>query len=203
LAQHDLQLERSKWSSELAQQANAYGAALARADRSQLMISQAKMAEIRAQLDLVEKQLERTQIKAPFDGVVLSGDLTQSLGAPVQRGTVLMVIAPRDRYRLIVEVDEREIADVKPGAMGRIALAAMPGTALPFRAARVAPLAVTHDGRHFFEVEGELEQTSAALRPGLQGIARIRTEDRTPLWIAFSGVSDALQLRLWSWGVWR
>jgi multidrug efflux pump subunit AcrA (membrane-fusion protein) len=203
LAQHDLQLERSKWSSELAQQANAYGAALARADRSQLMISQAKMAEIRAQLDLVEKQLERTQIKAPFDGVVLSGDLTQSLGAPVQRGTVLMVIAPRDRYRLIVEVDEREIDDVKPGAAGRIALAAMPGAALPFRAARVAPLAVTREGRHFFEVEGELEETNAALRPGLQGIARIRAEDRTPLWIALSGVSNALKLRLWSWGLWR
>jgi multidrug efflux pump subunit AcrA (membrane-fusion protein) len=203
LAQHDLQLERSKWASELAQQVNAYGAALARADRSTLMISHAKMAEVRAQLELVEKQLERTQIKAPFDGVILSGDLTQSLGAPVQRGAVLMVIAPRDRYRLIVEVDERDIAHVKPGASGRIALAAMPGQTLPFRTARVVPLAATREGRHFFEVEGELEQAAAALRPGLQGIARIRAEDRTLAAIALADLWNALKLRLWSWGVWR
>ncbi|MGH8675602.1 MAG: efflux RND transporter periplasmic adaptor subunit [Burkholderiales bacterium] len=203
LAQHDLQLERSKLGSELAQQTNAYGAALARADRSALMISQAKMAEIRAQLELVEKQLERTQIKAPFDGVILSGDLTQSLGAPVQRGAVLMVIAPRDRYRLIVEVDERDIGDVTPGAAGRIALAAMPGVTIGFETARVVPLAATREGRHFFEVEGELKETVAGLRPGLQGIARIRAENRTPASIAFSGLWNALKLRLWSWGVWR
>lgn len=203
LAQHDLELERSKWGSELAQQSNAYGAALARADRSLLMISHARMAEIRAQLDLVEKQIERAQIKAPFDGVILSGDLTQSLGAPVQRGSVLMVMAPHDRYRLIVEVDERDIADVRPGATGRIALAAMPGSTLAFRTVRVVPLAATREGRHFFEVEGELEQTAGGLRPGLQGVARIRAEDRSVASMALGSLCNWLQLRLWGLGLWR
>ena len=203
LAQQDLQLERSKWESELAQQTNAYGAALARADRSMLMVNHAKVAEARAQLDLIEKQIERAQIKAPFDGIVISGDLTQSLGAPVQRGNVLMVIAPHDRYRLIVEVDERDIVDVRAGVDGRISLAAMPGEALPFQTDRIAPLAVTREGRHFFEVEGKLDAGTGALRPGLQGVAKIEAGSRPLASRLFHRPLAWLRLKLWSWGLWQ
>ena len=203
MAQHDLQLERSKRDSELAQHTNAYGAAFARADRSLLMVNQAKMAEARAQLELVEAQIERAQVKAPFDGIVISGDLTQQLGAPIQRGAVLMVVAPADGYRLIVEVDERDINDVKAGAAGRVALAAMPGAAYAFRIDRVTPLAATRDGRHFFEVEGKLDATGAAgasLRPGLQGVARIDAASRPLAAMALGRVLNWLRLKLWSWG---
>ena len=203
LAQHDLQLERTKRDSELAQYTNAYGAAFARADRSLLMVNQAKMAEARAQLELVEAQIERTQVKAPFDGIVISGDLTQQLGAPIQRGAVLMVVAPADQYRLIVEVDERDIRDVKSGAAGRVALAALPGATFPFRIDRVTPLAATRDGRHFFEVEGKIDATGAAgttLRPGLQGVARIDADSRPLAAMALGRVLNWLHLKLWSWG---
>jgi multidrug resistance efflux pump len=54
---------------------------MARADRAQLVISQAKADEARAQLALVDEQLGRIRIEAPFDGVVIRGDLSQSLGA--------------------------------------------------------------------------------------------------------------------------
>jgi hypothetical protein len=200
LAQHDLQLERSKWESELAQQVNAYGAALARADRSLLMVNHAKAAEARAQLDLVEKQIERAQIRAPFDGFVISGDLSQSLGAPIKRGEALMVIAPHDRYRLIMEVDERDIADIKTGAAGRISLAALPAQAFSFAVERVTPLAGTREGRHFFEVEGKLDASATALRPGLQGIARIEADARPLVSRLFGRLLLWLRFSLWSWG---
>jgi len=164
------------------------------------MVSQAKMSEARAQLDLVEKQLERTQIKAPFDGVIISGDLTQTLGAPVQRGSVLMVLAPADRYRLIVEVDERDVRDVRPGAQGRVALASMPQAPLNFKVDRVTPISATRDGRHFFEVEGKLEGENATLRPGLQGVARITADSRPLAAMALGRLWNWLRMRLWSWG---
>ena len=202
LAQHDLLLERSKRESEFSQHAGAYSAAFARADRTTLMVNQAKMSEARAQLDLVEKQLERTQIKAPFDGVIISGDLTQTLGAPVQRGTVLMTLAPAERFRLIIEVDERDVRDVVAGAAGRVALAAMPQTPLAFRVERVTPLSATREGRHFFEVEGKFDALHPSLRPGLQGVARISAESRPLAAMMLGRLSNWLRLRLWSWGWW-
>lgn len=200
LSLRDLQAERAKRQSELAQHENLYGAALARADRTQLVIHHAKAAEAQAQLTLVEHQLQRARIRAPFDGVVIKGDLSQSLGAPVQRGEVLMTLAPDERFRVIIEVDERDIARVRPGQRGRLALAAAPGETLGFHVSRILPVAVASDGRNFFEVEAVFDDEGNSLRPGLRGVAKIGVGEHSLLWIATHRVVEWLHLALWSLG---
>ena len=200
LGQQDLQLERSKTEGELAQHESGYGTALALADRSMLVAYQARADQARSRLDLISRQIARARISAPFDGVVISGDLTQSLGTPVQRGSPLMVVAPLDRYRLIVEVDERDIAEVGNGAPGRITLTALPEQVFRFSTERIAPVAVTREGRHFFEVEGRLDGGAGVLRPGLEGIARIAAPAR-PLASALGHrLRTWLRMSLWSLG---
>jgi RND family efflux transporter MFP subunit len=200
LSLRDLQTERAKRQSELAQHENLYGAALARADRTQLVIHHAKAAEAQAQLTLVEHQMQRARIRAPFDGVVIKGDLSQSLGAPVQRGEVLMTLAPDERFRVIIEVDERDIARVRPGQPGRLALAATPGETLAFRVSRILPVAVAGDGRNFFEVEAVFDDEGSALRPGLRGVAKIAVGEHSVLWIATHRAVEWLHIALWSLG---
>lgn len=200
LAEQDLQLERRKRESELAQHENTFSAALARSDRTQFVIAQAKAEEARAQLGLIEEQLSRSRIRAPFDGVVIKGDLSQSLGSPVQKGDVLLTVAPADEFRIIVEVDERDIADVHTGQIGALALAALPTKTLTFKVERVTPVANTRDGRNFFEVEGELHVHPKSLRPGLQGVAKIKGEDRTLAWIWTHRFVDWVRLTAWSFG---
>jgi multidrug resistance efflux pump len=202
LAQQDLQLERKRLEGELAQHESAYGSALALADRAALVSSQARMEQARSKLEAVSRQIERARITAPFDGVLISGDLVQSLGAPVQRGSPLLVVSPSDRYRIIVEIDERDIADVAIGAPGRLRLTALPDQSTAFSVLRIAPVAVTRDGRHFFEAEGRLDSTSATLRPGLEGVARIEAPRRSLAGIALRRLTGWLRLALWSTGWW-
>jgi multidrug efflux pump subunit AcrA (membrane-fusion protein) len=201
LATRDLQAERVKRQSELAQHENVYKTAMARADRAQLVVHQAKAAETRAQLALIDNQLERSQLRAPFDGVIIKGDLAQQLGAPVQRGEVLFTVAPDRRFRLIVEVDERDIAQVRAGMAGQLALAAAPHQALAFDVARVLPVAVSADGRNYFEIEATLQGSGEALRPGLRGVAKIAAGRRAAAWIATHRLLDWLRLTAWSLGL--
>lgn len=200
LAGQDLQLERTKWSSELAQHENAYAAAMARADRTQLVISQARAEEARAQLALVDEQLGRIRLEAPFDGVVIRGDLSQSLGAPVQRGDVLLTVAPKDRFRVIVEVDERDIAWISVAQRGSLALSALPWDALPLRVTRITPMASPMEGRNVFEVEAALDSQPDTLRPGLQGVARISVGEAPLLWAWTHRLTGWLRLK--AWGLW-
>lgn len=62
--------------------------------------------------------------------MVLTGDLDQAQGTLVQRGEVLLVLAPQVRYRLMIEVDERDIHLLAPQGSGRVALGALPATTI-------------------------------------------------------------------------
>lgn len=200
LATQDLQLERRRRESELSQHENAYRAAQARNDRAQMVISQSKAGEAQAMLALAESQIERARIQSPFDGIVIKGDLTQTLGAPVQRGEVLLTIAPNNSFRLIVEVDESDIAAIMPGQKGELALAAVPDRALSFTTRRIVPFAASSDSRNYFEVEATLDVQGASLCPGLSGVARIQVGQRTLWWMATHRVFNWLRLTLWSLG---
>jgi multidrug efflux pump subunit AcrA (membrane-fusion protein) len=199
LADEDLKLEQRKAQSEVAQLEGSYGEALAKQDRTQVAVLIAKLAQARAQLSLVEQQLERVRLVAPFDGVVISGDLTQSLGAPVKRGEVLMKVAPEHDFRVIIEVDERDIGHVKLGQPGYLALAALPGESLPFDVKQITPVATTGDGRNYFEMEANLKSNSPQLRPGLEGVAKVEAGQRSWLWIITHRLYDWVRLTLWSW----
>ena len=199
MADQDLTLERRKWESALTQQENAYAAALARADRAQFVISHGKADEARSQLELVRQQLSRTRLVAPIDGVVIKGDLSQTLGAPVQRGDALLTLAPREQYRLIVEVDERDIADIRPGQTGQLALSSLPSDTLALVVERVTPVSSVRDGRNVFDVEARLTSAAPELRPGLQGIAKIDAGEQSLAWIWTHRFTDWLRLAWWSW----
>ena len=195
----DLRLARRQRQSERAQLEKEYREALAARDRARASILRAQIEQAEAKLALVEEQLGRTKVVAPFDGIVLEGDLDQSLGSPVELGTVLYALAPLDGYRIVLEVDGRDVADVAPGQTGRLALSALPGRTLPLSVERITPVSTTEDGRHYFRVEAALEEPLEALRPGMEGVAKIEVGRRRLLWIWTHGLLDGLRLRLWTW----
>ena len=84
------------------------------------------------------------------------------------------------------------------GQRGRLALSALPDRPLPLRVERITPISSTAEGRNYFRVEAELEEPVAALRPGMEGIAKIDAGRRSLLWIWTHDLVDWLRLRLWS-----
>ena len=203
LASQDLELERRRRESEFRQHESAFRAAQARSDRTLMVTHQAKAAEAQAMLSLVETQLQRARIEAPFDGIVIKGDLSQHLGAPVQRGELLMLLAPNDSFRLILEVDEADVAAIVPGQRGQLALAAQPGQPLSFVTRRIVPVATTADGRNFFEVEASLQQQDLPqLRPGLSGVAKVEAGSRALGWLLTHRALAWLRLAWWKVTPW-
>ncbi len=203
LADQDLQLERQRWQSQLAQHLDGLATAQARADRTQLVLLQNRADEAQAQLELVEERLQRTHLVAPFDAIVVQGDLSQQLGAPVKEGAQLLTLAPNDRFRVIVEIDERDIAAIDDAGatppQGTLTLSALPWDTLPLRVTRISPMAKAVDGRNVFDVEAELLHRPPGLRPGLQGSARIDTQPLSPLLHLLRRSLGALRLAWWEW----
>lgn len=199
LADRELQLERQRWHSQLAQQLEGLATAQARADRAALAQHQARADEAQAQLELAEQKLARSRLVAPFDAVVVQGDLMQQLGAPVREGAELMTLAPAGTYRVIVEVDEVDIARVQPGQGGSLALSALPWQTAELQVRRVSPVARAVEGRNVFEVEAVLVSPPAGARPGLLGQARVEVGTAPLAWQGLTRIAAVLRRGWWRW----
>ncbi|MCW5623609.1 MAG: HlyD family efflux transporter periplasmic adaptor subunit [Burkholderiales bacterium] len=199
LADDELRLQRRKWASELAQHENAYAAALARFDRAAIVNALSRVEEARAHLDLIDADLTRLQVAAPFDGTVIQGDLGQMLGAPIERGRVMLVLMPGERHRVVVEVDERDIAQVAVGQSGVLSLSALPWDTLPIRVSRITPIARAVDGNNIFEVETEVDAGADRIRPGLEGVAKLTVGRRSLAYGAYRAVAERFARVVWIW----
>ena len=200
LDDRDLVLDRLKWIAEREKLAQKQREALAKGERATLAVVAAQLAQAEAEMSLAEEKLARSRITAPFDAIVVSGDLRQTLGSPVERGKVLFELAPLDAWRLVIQADEREVRWLAAGQQGLLALASQPTARLPVRVERVTPVAVAEDGRNFFRVEAKVETPdAAALRPGMEGVAKIETGPQRLLWIWTHSILDWLRLFAWHW----
>ncbi len=198
LLEEDLRLERERWGSQLAQHENAYASAMAKSDRVGAATSMARMLEAQSQLALVQEQLLRGRIVAPFDALVVQGDLSQAIGAPVRQGDPLLTLASTGAYRVIIEIDELDINQVHPGQNGRLYLSSLPWDSRPVVVERITPLARAVEGRNVFEVQARMGTAPTDLRPGLLGRADLLDGRMPPLWAWGRQALYRIRLAYWS-----
>ena len=198
LDDRDLRLERVRSASQQAQYARQLQEAAAKHERGQMQIVQAQMAQAEAQVQLLDEQLRRARITAPFDGLIVSGDLSQSVGSAVRKGDTLFEVTPLSGYRVVVQVDETEISSVRAGQKGTLLLAAITSESFPITVTAVTPVAKAQEGRNAFRVEAALEGPVERLRPGMEGVAKIEAGSRNLIWIWTHRFTNWLRLKVWS-----
>lgn len=197
LDDRELALDRMKWRAERDKLRQRHREALAKHDRSNLAVIEPQIWQAETQLALAEEKLTRARILAPFDGIAVSGDLSQMLGSPVEKGKTLFEIAPLDAYRLIIQVDERDVGYIAVGQTGTVALAGRPGDLLPLTLTKITPVTVAEGGRNAFRVEARPSSPVRHLRPGMEGIAKIEAGPRSIAWIWTHAFVDWLELVAW------
>ncbi|MBL8470897.1 MAG: HlyD family efflux transporter periplasmic adaptor subunit [Rhodocyclaceae bacterium] len=199
LDDRDLKLEQTKLDAQFAQVSDKYHEALARRDRAALGMLAAQRNQVEAERALVTEKLTRARIVAPFDATVVQGDLSQMLGAPVEQGKLLFELAPLDAYRVILEVDERDIAHIAPGQQGELTLTGLAAGRLPFVVKNVTAVSTPREGRNYFRVEAELGAAAQNLRPNMEGVGKITAGRHKYLWMWTRHLVDWLRLTFWTW----
>ncbi len=198
LEDQELRLEQRKWQSQRTQLLKEYRKALSGSDRAEIAILKAKRAQAEAQLRLVEQQLARTHLIAPFTGLVVKGDLSQALGSPVTQGEVLYEVAPTNEFRVVMKVDDRDIGLIEKGQRGLLKLSGLPDQTLSITIDRMTPVSSTEEGRNFFRVEAVMDSHSDLMRPGMEGISKIEIGQAKLLWIWTRRLVDWLRLFAWN-----
>ena len=197
LDDRDLRLELTRLTSERDQARGKHKQSLATQDRASMVVLAAQVAELDAQIALIEDRLARATLVAPFDGIVVSGDLSQLLDTPVEQGKLLFQIAPLASYRVILEVDERDISTLRREQSGDLMLSGLPGQRMPFTVEQITPVSTSQEGRNFFRVEAHLIEHSDRLRPGMEGVGKVEVGQRRLIWVWTHGLVDWFRVFAW------
>ena len=199
LEDRELALERLRWATQRQQYSFEYDKALATRQPATINVIKSQIEQADAQLMLIDEQIARTRLVAPFDGLVVSGDLSQRIGGSVSRGELLFEIAPLTDYRVVMQVDERQIAEVSEGQKGEVVFASLPGEGFELVIDKITPVAQSRDGKNLFQVEGSITEASPRLRPGMIGVAKIAVDERRLVSIWLRPVIDWFRLTSWRW----
>jgi Barrel-sandwich domain of CusB or HlyD membrane-fusion len=198
LQDNDLVLERLRQISKKRQYQLELDKALAKRDLAETNIARAQIEQADAEIDLSDQMIARAQLKSPFAAIVVSGDLSQSVGKPVSRGDVVFEIAPLDRYRVTAVVPEAEIRLVNPGQTGELLLSALPDRTYPLVISSVTRVAQTTEGVNGFEAIGSVDSRDPSVRPGMEGVVKIEAGRHNVAWIWLHPLVDWLRIKIWS-----
>jgi len=181
----------------------AESAARMEGDQSKVASYKEQATAARAEAQAYIYRIERSQLIAPMDGEIIAGDLKERVGSTLKLGDPLFQIAAMDEFVVVAKVDERDIALVREafakdgGGKGQIATKTRPGEPFDVLVERIVPLAQAAEGKNVFEVRGKLVGSGDWLRPGMEGVAKFDTQDRSLLWIGTRRIIDAV--RMWMW----
>lgn len=194
----ELRLERERLEAALDVQRFTAGQAVSdRAAPVEVRLARAQMDLLRSQIALLDRRIEASTIRAPFDGLVVSGDLRDRIGQSLPLGEPLFEIADGDRYRLRIRVPERAVDDVRAGQAGSFSTQARPDESEPFVLDRVAPAAEVVDGANVYVAEAEVELDAPWMRPGMEGVGSIDAGTRVTWWVLLHRLTDWLRLQFY------
>jgi biotin carboxyl carrier protein len=163
-----------------------------------MRIDQAQAEEARAQLDLVSFRLACAVACAPFDGVVVEGDLRERIGSPVKQGDVLMQVARINALYAQADVNENDVQEILGKTNGEIAFVTQPKAKYPVIIQTIEQAAVAKkDGNVFLVRLRPVGPTAAWWRPGMTGLCKLSTEKRSLFWILTHRTADFLRMKLW------
>lgn len=138
-----------------------------------------RVAALKAALDAatagVEEariELDRTEIRAPIDGIVASP--MAEVGSMLAAGQTCATVVNSDPLLAIGQVSERDIARIEPGMTAAVSL--VTGETVEGRIRYISPVADPET--RTFRVETEIDNPDGKLRDGVTALARIELEAR-------------------------
>jgi hypothetical protein len=175
-------------------------------DESARQIAMVEVTRSGRQIDLTRHEIERTWIKSPIGGVVLTKDIEIMTGSIIPAGARFCEIGDFQHWQLISKVPESEIGLLEtrlrqgPVKM-QFVLNSAPGRQIDATIPNeqsISPVSSAVPGANVFFVRAEFEETPdvlAALKSGYSGRSKIPLDRRPAFYLAIRKFLNYLRVR--------
>ena len=154
--------------------------AQAQASKSQLDQAVAQATQSKASVDVAAVNLERTIIRAPIDGVVVSRnvDVGQTVAASLQAPTLFLIAQDLTKMQVLADVDEADVGQLNPDSKVSFTVDAFPTETFQGRIAqiRLSPNVVQNVVTYTAVIS--VENPNLQLRPGMTATVTATVAER-------------------------
>jgi RND family efflux transporter MFP subunit len=195
----DLQLKLNDYQGKIAEAKVEYQKYTAEGKQADADAAYNEIESDTAEVQYFQGQIDRGDIRAPFDGVVLSTekDLSDQRNAPKKMGDELLTVAANNKLRALISVSDRDRQLLQAGQHGKLATTALPADRYAFTIDRIVDIPEIKDGDSTFAVYAHLDEASADWHPGMAGEARVDIKPRPLFWIWTHKFFDYVRFKLW------
>lgn len=160
-------------------QLEAHEAAAERAEAA-AQSAAAQVVVAKAALNNAQTALEKTWIRSPMDGVILSRtvEVGQTVIAAMQTPVLFTIARDLTQMELIVAVDEADVGQVKEGQSATFTVDAFPDRTFTAKLRLIQNTATTTDNVVTYEARLTVENPELLLRPGMTATVNILTAER-------------------------
>uniref|UniRef100_A6VS11 Uncharacterized protein n=1 Tax=Marinomonas sp. (strain MWYL1) TaxID=400668 RepID=A6VS11_MARMS len=154
--------------------------------------------QVQAQLDMtyLQQQLTRTEIVAPYDGVVIFDNQGDWLGKPLALGDPIMTIADPNKTELEIRLPLQDVIELEIGSSLKLFLNSDPANSVAAELVKIAYKASpTEDGQYALQLKGRFTDSVHSLRLGKKGVAKLYGEYTTLFYYLFR--KPLSELRIW------
>ncbi|MGL4315244.1 MAG: HlyD family secretion protein [Pseudomonas sp.] len=161
--------------------------------------AEAQVQRWRSERDMYQAKIDRSQLRAPMDGRLITLLLKQKVGKLQPPGEPFAVVEKSEKVYAEIEVPETEIGYVQQGAVLKVKPLAYSDRYFDGVVTQIDANVIEKSNGKYVKVLTMIENGAGQLKSGMTGYAKVDGEV-LPVWKAFSrAVFRFIDVELWSW----
>jgi len=168
-------------------------------NRNDVVVATSELARLKSDLAYYEDQYDRTFLRMPFDGHVVTSLLRQKVGTFLREGDVFAVVEDSSTIQAQVQIPESDIGDISIGSLVRLKVWAYPTTIFDGKVSSIDPTAVNGAQGRVVLILTDVPNKDFILKSGMTGAAKVEAGEK-PVIVAFTRMLVRFALiEIWSW----
>jgi putative peptide zinc metalloprotease protein len=167
--------------------------------KEQVAAAEAKLASLQQERDAYAGKIDRTVLRMPFDGNILSLHLKDRINSYLEKGLPFASVENTGQVTAEMEIVESDIQYVKVGSVVRARAVSFFDQEFEGKVTLIDRNVTPKSFGNVVKVIATFDNQKGLLRTGMTGQAKIAA-DSMPVWKAFTlSITRFIKIQMWSW----
>jgi RND family efflux transporter MFP subunit len=160
---------------------------------------QIQLEQTSREISYYQDQLNRTQIPAPVDGVLITPKVEEKVGSFLKKGDLFCEVADMRVPRVEVDIDEADLGYLQIGQKVRLKMNAYPMKKFHGLLNLLGAQVVSRSPDRYYRIEAQVDNPDLVLKSGMAGKAKIEVGYHSIGYVLLRKPFRFIWKKLWTW----